>query len=207
MNYEEAFLKNSKKYNDGHYKFYSEIIGNTPINSILEIGVEEGQSLNTWHDIWPNSIIEGIDIKEAPLSIRTKFKIYNQDSFNIYNANFIKNNYDIVIDDGDHNWKSKIRTLFNYYSKANKYYVIESLAGNYSINKLFSKVPALHLTDYYIFNSEGPKRTFSYRVNDTRIEEKNSSNKIIFINIENSKLSKNFINCRQFREELINDDI
>jgi len=202
MDFETAFEQTkTKKHFEGYYQFYSSVIDVNKVSSILEIGVGEGASMHAWRQIWPKATIEGIDIKEVSFSIRSKFKIYSHDSINTHNADLLNKNYDLIVDDGDENWRSKLRTFFNYYEKANKYYVIENVIGQYSLNKILSKIPNIYLTDFYVFKSSGPLRSYSFRENNERIEEKNSSPYIIFFVIKN--YTKRFINKSVYSENML----
>lgn len=202
MDFEIAFEQTkTKKYFEGYHNYYNLVVDTSQIKSVLEIGVGDGASLNAWRLVWPDAIIEGIDLKEASYPLRSKFKIYSHDSINTHNAELLKNNYDLIIDDGDSNWRSKLRTFFNYYEKANKYYVMENIVGQYSLNKILSKIPNIFLTDFYIFKSTAPPRSYSFRENNQRVEEKQSSPYIIFFSVKN--YTKRLINKNMYSEDML----
>lgn len=202
MDFEIAFEQTkTKKHFEGYHEYYKNVLGKENISSVLEIGVGTGASLYSWKKIWPNANISGIDIVEPPINVKKDFQIYLHDSTSSNNANLLLNQYDLIVDDGDQNWSSKLRTFLNYYTKANQYYVIENLMGEYSVNKLFSKLPQLHLTTFYIFKSTGTRRTYSFRENENRIIEKDTTPFIMFIKVQN--FTKRFINNSIYREEML----
>ena len=103
--------------------------------NLLEIGIDNGDSLRIWKDYFPNSHICGIDI------IKKDFIIDNVDFYfgDQSNISFLKSltdkvhSFDIIIDDGSHKCKDII-TSFNYlYPFLNNggFYVIEDLQTSY----------------------------------------------------------------------------
>ena len=116
------------------YENYFEKLRNNELN-ILEIGVENGDSLRIWSSFFVNSKICGIDI------VKKNFIIKNCEIFcgSQSDSNFlleIINKYkyfDIIIDDGSHQSKDIIFS-FNYlfdHLKDGGLYVIEDLQTSY----------------------------------------------------------------------------
>ena len=116
------------------YEKYFSSLKDLKIN-ILEIGIENGDSLRIWREYFPNAKICGIDI------VKKNFKIKNVDILqgDQSNYNFLKsliNNYkkfDIIIDDGSHQAKHIIAS-FNFLFPClndNGIYVIEDLQTSY----------------------------------------------------------------------------
>jgi len=205
IDYENIFKDNNlKKYSEGYHNFYSTVLSDKNINSILHIGFNDPLSLKLWRGVWPNAKIDGIFQEELPLYYNENFKIFSHNPINAVNAKIIKNNYDLIIDDGNLLWKDKIRTIYNYFNKANKFYIIENIMGEYALKKIFNGCPDLYLTDHFIFNTNKPA-SFSFRENDVRIEEKNSSYKVLFINAESSNYAKRAIISDSFKESMIYD--
>lgn len=109
------------KYNLGYmHEFYNEIF--TPIKdtttALLEIGVQEGYSVQFWRDYFTNASIHGVDINESwylQNIDKTRITLHKQ---NAYDINFVKslpqNYFDIIIDDGPHTFESMV-FFCNYY--------------------------------------------------------------------------------------------
>ena len=116
------------------YEKYFEPFRNSEIN-ILEIGIENGDSLRIWREYFPHANICGIDI------IKKDFKIENTDILmgDQSDSKFLKllinkyKSFDIIIDDGSHQAKHII-TSFKFlfpYLNFNGLYVIEDLQTSY----------------------------------------------------------------------------
>jgi uncharacterized protein YjlB len=161
--FEIAFqkLKCDKHYHRYHECYY-EMLGESSVKSLLEIGVAFGASIKAWKMIWPSALIEGIDLHRMyDLTLENDFKIYNFDSIDIDKAKTITKTYDIIVDDGDHNWKTQLLTFNNYHDKANKFYVIEDVKGIRSLEKLKKYLPVDFDKNVTIFTSQGHKRNFT----------------------------------------------
>ena len=116
------------------YEKYFFSLKNSKIN-ILEIGIENGDSLRIWREYFPNANICGVDI------IKKNFQINNVDiqQGDQSNHNFLKSlidnykKFDIIIDDGSHKAKHIIAS-FNFlfpYLNNDGIYVIEDLQTSY----------------------------------------------------------------------------
>jgi len=162
--YEKIFLEEKcDKHYHRYFEYYDLVVGKTEISSVLDIGVCWGDSLRAWRRIWPNADIEGIDLlREYDLSLEEKFKIYNIDSTKRSLADDIKKQYDIIIDDGDHHWKSQLSTFENFYNKAKKFYVIEDVIGDYGLERLNQFIPQHLLNKAMVFKSKARKRRFEF---------------------------------------------
>ena len=103
--------------------------------NILEIGVDNGDSLRIWREYFPNANICGIDIDKKDFIINNTNIIQgDQSDYNFLNTLVNKyKNFDIIIDDGSH--KSKhIISSFNFlfpFLNNNGLYVIEDLQTSY----------------------------------------------------------------------------
>jgi hypothetical protein len=166
MNKFEKYFKEEKcdKHYHQYYRYYDPIIGDIQIDSVLDIGVCWGDSLRAWQKIWPDALVEGIDLlREYDLSLEDKFKIYNIDSTNKNLADtVVSKEYDIIIDDGNHHWKSQLSTFENYYQKAKKFYVIEDVLGEYSLDRLTQFLPSDIMERSIVFESKAHSRTFRF---------------------------------------------
>lgn len=103
--------------------------------NILEIGVDNGDSLRIWREYFPNANICGIDIDKKDFIIsNTNIIQGDQSDYKFLNTLVNKyKNFDIIIDDGSH--KSKhIISSFNFlfpFLNNNGLYVIEDLQTSY----------------------------------------------------------------------------
>jgi hypothetical protein len=165
--YEQIFLEEKcDKHYHRYHEGYNAIVGDTDIKSILEIGVCWGDSLRAWRRIWPEAIVEGIDLlREYDLKLEEQFKIYNIDSTSSDLAETVNNEYDIIVDDGNHHWRYQLDTFELYYPKAKKFYVIEDIMGNHCLDKVMQFLPKDVLDRAVVFTSKARKRTFIFHDN------------------------------------------
>ena len=96
-----------------------------------------GASLYVWRDFFPNAEIVAGDIDKSVLFSSKRIKTYHLDQLNKKSiktmlSNFKKKNFDIIIDDGDHRFKSAVSLFENTYHKVSKngYYIIEDVSFN-----------------------------------------------------------------------------
>ena len=116
------------------YEKYFEPFRNLKIN-ILEIGVENGDSLRIWREYFPNANICGIDIAKKNFIIKNTDILMGDQSDPKFLQLLIDKykNFDIVIDDGSHQSKHIIES-FKYlfpHLNFNGLYVIEDLQTSY----------------------------------------------------------------------------
>ena len=116
------------------YEKYFTPLRDSKIN-ILEIGVDNGDSLRIWREFFSKANICGIDIDKKIFRINNTNILQGDQS----DVNFLKSlvseykKFDIIIDDGSHQAKHIIASfnyLFNYLSD-NGLYVIEDLQTSY----------------------------------------------------------------------------
>ena len=119
------------------YEKYLSEYRNKKIN-LLEIGVENGESLKMFSEYFPKANLVGLDIFKKEFSIK-KTELFKGDQADIGILAKIVNKYkkfDIIIDDGSH-INSDIKKSFNYLFSKLKYggiYVIEDLQTSYISN-------------------------------------------------------------------------
>ena len=107
---------------------------NEPI-SMVEIGVQNGGSLETWAEYFPNATnIIGLDINEQCRALSfndPRIKTYIQDA-----KTSIPGNYDIIIDDGSHVSNDMIEQFKAWfpYLKDGGIYVIEDIHTLWHLN-------------------------------------------------------------------------
>jgi hypothetical protein len=172
MNFETAFEQTgTSKYIHNYHHFYEKMFDGFVPESMLEVGVQRGFSLKSWKMVWPNAIIEGVDLdgkinpKYSP-SIAEEFTIYNFNSLKPSDVSmYIDRKYDLIIDDGDHHWAAQMSTFENLRNYCNKYYVIEDICGQYSQDKIYSVLPEEIIERSTLFEATGPTRTFQHSSN------------------------------------------
>lgn len=97
---------------------------------VLEVGVCEGHSLRMWKEYFPNALIHGVDIAlSCRKYAKEGFVIYTADSREIRKY-LGKIEFQIIIDDGDHNLPVQLATfeqLFSFVAEGGLY-VIEDVS-------------------------------------------------------------------------------
>jgi len=115
----------------------------------LEIGVAQGYSLRMWREYFPVTCeVQGIDIDKTELCDSTLDVSYgdskNKDEW------LWCDNYDIIIDDGDHTFEGQIETAHVWLPKLNKngLYIIEDVSGfnSHMYGQLLFDINRLDLT-------------------------------------------------------------
>lgn len=107
-------------------------------NNILEIGVRTGESLKSWEEFFPDSMIYGVDINPACKKLESdRSKIFIGDQSDVSFLNQVTsnvNNFDIIIDDGSHD-AFDIATSFDYlwgYLNPKGVYIFEDMHCTYT---------------------------------------------------------------------------
>lgn len=157
--FREAFTATkADKRVHGYHSFYNEIVADSTINSLLEIGVFRGASLKAWKKVWPDAIIEGMDtIARYDDDLKKEFTIHEMDSTI---PSTITREYDMIVDDGDHHWVSQLQTFNHYFDKARKFYVIEDIMGIHAYDVLMRKLPKEAKDISTTYTSRGQKVKF-----------------------------------------------
>jgi hypothetical protein len=166
ITFEEAFRQTkTTKYYHKYHRHYQSILGSKKIDSVLEIGAYKGQSLYSWKLVWPNALIEAVDLdRRYDLKLEDDFKIYNIDTTDkeAVDKN-ITRTYDVVIDDGAHHWLKQTETFFNMYHKAEKFYVLEDIQGEHSLEKLKGTLPPVIFENSLLYTpQDAPTRDFKF---------------------------------------------
>ena len=172
--------KNASNYTDSYSRFF-EPLKDKKLN-ILEIGLgtiipeakssmhdwktnrvedyKPGASLRVWQDYFPNSMIYGGDIQEDTQFTDNRIKTFLFNSQNGIECNqALKDlSFDIIIDDGDHDAVSQIKTLYNLISRVNPkgFYVIEDVTPGNADQILPFLAPLIQILNLetYIVNPE-----------------------------------------------------
>ena len=116
------------------YEKYFSSLRDSKIN-ILEIGIENGDSLRIWREYFSKANICGVDIDKKDFKIDNVDIQHGDQSNNVFLLSLINiyKNFDIIIDDGSHQAKHIISS-FNFlfpYLNDNGIYIIEDLQTSY----------------------------------------------------------------------------
>ena len=116
------------------YEKYFSSLRDSKIN-ILEIGIENGDSLRIWREYFSKANICGVDIDKKNFKIDNVDIQHGDQSNNVFLLSLINiyKNFDIIIDDGSHQAKHIISS-FNFlfpYLNDNGIYIIEDLQTSY----------------------------------------------------------------------------
>ena len=94
---------------------------------------KQGGSLRVWRDFFPNANVYGVDIAKDCMFSEDRIKTFLFDSSTKDYCDYYLNNleFDIIIDDGNHDPKYQVKTLRNLFPKLreNGIYVIEDIGG------------------------------------------------------------------------------
>jgi len=93
----------------------------TSVKNVLEIGIQKGESLLIWKDLFVNANVYGADIDLSPLTIDRNQSRISVAGGNAYDLNFMKTHYsnikfDILVDDGPHTLESMVFFATHYSS-------------------------------------------------------------------------------------------
>jgi hypothetical protein len=129
------------KLNHGYIPFYEKYLPKEP-KRILEIGVNEGRSLQMWSNYFPDTEIHGLDlfVENDINEVSAHLLVLSGDCNNnivLHQGNqcdwqileeLRKYDFDIIIDDGSHNSRDQLITFFGLFN--GKHYFIEDLQCN-----------------------------------------------------------------------------
>lgn len=122
-----ALKYNTDKVEHGYIPFYEQHLPQTPVK-MLEIGVKENASIQMWSEYFPNTIIHGLDLfqefPQPPDTDRIKYWKGNQVDYYLLEQ-LLREDYDIIIDDGSHMSRHQMMTFFALYT--GKHYFIEDI--------------------------------------------------------------------------------
>lgn len=118
------------------YSMFFDKIREKKLN-ILEIGVSDGCSINSWAEFFPNSTIVGID-RDIRCKEQEKERIFVEigdqtDKLFLERVSDKYNRFNIIIDDGGHIWNQQ-KTSFEILFKKllpDGFYVVEDLSTSY----------------------------------------------------------------------------
>lgn len=83
---------------------YERTFGNEKIAALLEIGVDRGNSLRTWCELFPSARVVGVDINPTCADVQTDATVVIADATTTDTAEALRSYapWDVVIDDGSH---------------------------------------------------------------------------------------------------------
>lgn len=131
-NLEDVNIKkyDTDKFSHGYIPFYQKVFNKiSNCVNILEIGVYMGESLKLLSDFFPNATVYGLDINDKSEYDCEKIKTLIGDQEKREDLNKIKENFDLILDDGGHTMKQQqisFAVLFKKL-KSNGVYIIEDL--------------------------------------------------------------------------------
>lgn len=122
----------------GYHRFYPKFI-KTELKKILEIGVQEMNSINLWRKLCPSAYIYGFDINVEYKDDNVKIIKGDQSNTNDLD-NLVKevgNDVDFILDDGSHVPEHQILTFIKLFPNLIQggVYIIEDIETSYWINK------------------------------------------------------------------------
>ena len=113
---------------------------------MIEIGIETGTSLLLWYLYFSNMKIHGIDIEDKRYGSPKEITIEQFDTTDLSPSlrKYVENNlkkFDIIIDDGDHSWRSQFQTAVNLLPilKDDGVYIIEDIEHPAELEEAFVK--------------------------------------------------------------------
>lgn len=128
---------NGAKFNRGwmtghsYTPLYFELFRPLNVKRLLEIGIDQGNSLRMWRDFFPHARIVGVDINPGAMFCSDNIFTFQCDATDpvslrkVFRSNADK--FDIIIDDGSHDPGAQVKTanlLLPHVSEIG-YYIIE----------------------------------------------------------------------------------
>lgn len=123
-----------KIYHHGYHRFYDKYI-KRDIKKILEIGIEDGKSVNLWLQYCPEATIYGLDINKE--FINGKLIVYKGDQSSAGDleklVSHTGNDIDVIVDDGSHIPEHQLFSFNKLFShiKPGGVYIIEDIETSY----------------------------------------------------------------------------
>ena len=111
------FYQSDKAINHNYHQLYSALFKDkNVVNNILEIGIARGSSLKSWKKIFVNAYIIGVDIDMTQMFVEDRINTYYLDQKKIDSYDKLRKKcknikFDLIIDDGSHNFEESVNTL------------------------------------------------------------------------------------------------
>lgn len=181
----DIFLSSKKHGSDKHIHgydlYYETIFSKLEPTSILEVGIKHGSSLMMWRELFPQSLVEGMDINKSfdeKLMRDNDINFYYMDSTSVEQKSLVVKKYDLIIDDGSHFYLDIMKTFLNLKDSFNHYYVIED--AMYNINEI---VEFIKVCGYYNISVMDSYQHTDIPVGETFLKfNVNNKNEKTFIN-------------------------
>ena len=121
--------------NDHRYaELYAQHLPENP-KKILEIGVHKGQSIKMWHEVYPDAKLYGVDLfSEFDYPFVADWVQWfkgNQADHKVLADVRSHGPFDIIIDDGSHNWRDQLMTFFGLWGCCDLYVVEDIFLDNF----------------------------------------------------------------------------
>ena len=124
----------SDKRDHGYPEIYAKHLPESP-KKILEIGIKEGYSAQAWHKIFPDAKIYGLDIfieYDFPfVADWVQWFKGHQADYHILNDIRQHGPFDIIIDDGSHNWRDQLMTFYGLWGCCDLYVCEDIMLDNF----------------------------------------------------------------------------
>lgn len=128
----------------GYEQMYHDVLNATGVpSSVVEVGIKRGNSLLAWTSLFPDAAVSGIDIhihKDLLPAVVKNNDLHFFDSTKPAGTEHLADQYDWIIDDGNHRSRPQFETFLNLQNRWNKAYVIEDVEGILSVNFLLERL-------------------------------------------------------------------
>lgn len=94
-----------KGYLHGYLEFYDLLLAGRDVRRVLELGVDEGGSLDLWSRRWPDADIVGVDVRDGTDG-RHAGRLLIGDAYTVETVAAVGSGFDLIVDDGPHNLPS-----------------------------------------------------------------------------------------------------
>lgn len=119
------------KATHGYAEFYAQHLPENP-RSILEIGVKEGASIRAWKELFPTATIMGMDLfREFPFPDIAGVQFTKANQCDWLALERLRGfNFEVIIDDGSHNWRDQIITFYGLAHEGCNYFIEDTHCCN-----------------------------------------------------------------------------
>ena len=119
---------------------------------LLEVGIDTGTSLLLWYLYFSKMKIHGIDIEDKRYGSPKEITVEQFDTTDLSPSlkKYVENNlkkFNIIIDDGDHRWRSQLQTAINLFPilKDDGVYIIEDIEHPAELEQALVEELSLHI--------------------------------------------------------------
>ncbi len=138
MTWDEAAIRWGADKASSHHDYmvhYERLLADRTPERLLEIGVDHGRSLGLWRELFPDTIVVGVDINPwCLIHQRDRSPVVWADASNteqMWALTSIYGPFDIVIDDGSHQLEDVHKAFQELYlrMRTGGIYIVEDLDG------------------------------------------------------------------------------